>query len=47
MDIQKATAEKLYGLLEFNWSYVFFIAVLVFLYFFSKAIKKWKSLPEG
>lgn len=39
--------DTLYDLLEFNWSYVFFIAALVFLFFFSKAIKKWKSLPEG
>lgn len=39
--------DTLFDLLELNWSYVYFVATLVFLFFFTKTIKKWKSLPEG
>ncbi|MUU78244.1 hypothetical protein [Winogradskyella endarachnes] len=39
--------DTLFDWLGFNWSFVYFIAALVFLFFFTKAIKKWKSLPEG
>ncbi|NRD24007.1 hypothetical protein HNV10_12175 [Winogradskyella litoriviva] len=39
--------DTLFDWLGFNWSFVYFIAALVFLFFFTKSIKKWKSLPEG
>lgn len=39
--------DTLFDWLEFNWSFVYFIAALVFLFFFTKTLKKWKSLPEG
>ncbi|MCT4630036.1 hypothetical protein [Winogradskyella sp.] len=34
-------------ILEINWSYIFFIVGILFLLFYTKIIKKWKSLPEG
>tara|TARA_R110002049_G_scaffold68465_3_gene177475 strand:+ start:8950 stop:10749 length:1800 start_codon:yes stop_codon:yes gene_type:complete len=39
--------DTLFDWFEVNWSFVYFFAGLVFLFFFTKAIKKWKSLPEG
>ncbi|WP_299123729.1 hypothetical protein [uncultured Winogradskyella sp.] len=33
--------------LGFNWSYVLFALGIIFIFFYSKNIKKWKSLPEG
>ncbi|WP_179352507.1 hypothetical protein [Winogradskyella vidalii] len=38
--------DTLFELLGINWSFVYFFATLLFLFFFIKAIKKWKSLPE-
>ena len=39
--------DTIFDWLEFNWSFVYFFSALVFLFFFTKTIKKWKSLPEG
>lgn len=39
--------DTLFDLFEINWSFIFFFATLLFLFFFTKTIKKWKSLPEG
>lgn len=33
--------------LELNWSYVLFFVAVIFIFFYSSIIKKWKSLPEG
>jgi hypothetical protein len=33
--------------LGFNWSYVLFVLGILFIFLFSKVIKKWKALPEG
>ncbi|WP_298898780.1 hypothetical protein [uncultured Psychroserpens sp.] len=35
------------GSLEENWSFVLFAIALIFIFLYSKVIKKWKSLPEG
>ncbi|OEK07619.1 hypothetical protein A8C32_17640 [Flavivirga aquatica] len=38
---------NLLGSIGTLWSYILFIIGLVFIYFYSKVIKKWKALPEG
>ena len=40
------TCDTLIKSLEFNWSYVLFFLGILFILFYSKIIKKWKSLPE-
>jgi hypothetical protein len=30
-----------------NWSYILLIAGIIFIFFFSKTVLKWKALPEG
>ncbi|MEO1033450.1 MAG: hypothetical protein AAFX55_18825 [Bacteroidota bacterium] len=30
-----------------DWSYILFIIGILFLFFYSRIIKKWRSLPEG
>ena len=37
----------LLGSLEENWSFVLFAIALIFIFLYSRVIKKWKSLPEG
>jgi len=39
--------DTLMNSLEFNWSWILFFAGILFLFFYSKVIKNWKSLPEG
>lgn len=41
------TCDTLIKSLEFEWSYVLFFLGILFILFYSKIIKKWKSLPEG
>lgn len=33
--------------LGFNWSYILIVIAILFLLFYTKIIKRWKSLPEG
>jgi hypothetical protein len=33
--------------LGFGWSYIFFFIGILFIFLYSRVIKKWKSLPEG
>ncbi len=39
--------DTLLNSLELNWSYVLLAIAILFLLFYSKVIKQWKSLPEG
>lgn len=44
------TSKNCYTLLNslgFIWSYVLFVINLIFIYFYTAIIKKWKALPEG
>ncbi|WP_052466911.1 hypothetical protein [Psychroserpens damuponensis] len=33
--------------IEFGWSWVIFFSGIIFIFFYTKIIKNWKSLPEG
>jgi len=41
------TCDTLMESLGFDWSYVLFVLGILFIFLFSKVIKKWKALPEG
>lgn len=32
---------------QFEWSWILFFSAIIFIFFYSKIIKNWKSLPEG
>lgn len=39
--------DTLLNAFEFNWIFVLFFIGIIFIFLYSKVIKKWKSLPEG
>lgn len=47
IDFSNDNCFNLLGSLGIYWSYVLFFVNLIFLYFYFRIVKKWKSLPEG
>ncbi|NRD19755.1 hypothetical protein HNV08_06815 [Winogradskyella eckloniae] len=39
--------DTIFDWFDVNWSFVFFFGALLFLFFFTNSIKKWKALSEG
>nr|WP_321228301.1 hypothetical protein [uncultured Psychroserpens sp.] len=39
--------DTLIDLFEFGWSWILFFCGIIFIFFYTKVIKNWKSLPEG
>jgi len=39
--------DTLIEIFQFEWSWILFFSALIFIFFYSKVIKNWKSLPEG
>ncbi|MEM5564443.1 hypothetical protein WNY78_04990 [Psychroserpens sp. AS72] len=37
----------IFDLFEFGWSWILFFCGIIFIFFYTKIIKNWKSLPEG
>lgn len=37
----------IFDVFELNWSYVLYVIAIAFIFFYSRIIKQWKSLPEG
>ena len=39
--------DTLIEMFQFEWSWILFFSAIIFIFFYSKIIKNWKSLPEG